>query len=275
MASATKGRFCHTRITVTASSNDAIRVWNGAATNDVTLTAGTYFVRGDDETTDTNALDLLKMLETRFDADIAAQAPWAFTLSETTHKVTVTPTAGNVAFRHTTDAANITFDLTELGFNTGGGDQSAAATQTSDYVLPSLWYPGVEGQMYDYNRRAIRTVGDSVSGVREVRRLARYGIRRVRYQLLGRDVVKQQYATAITVGTRTWYGTFEDWWLDASDGGSFVWFPDLDDLTIAFHCNIDDEAWGEELHNAAVPMEDAGGELYAAEVPMRDYVAAT
>jgi hypothetical protein len=121
--------------------------------------------------------------------------------------------------------------------------------------------------MQDHNVRNVRTWQSSVSGVTDVRRLARYGLREVTYQLVERQIVKDQYDVPNVA--------FENLWKDVSDGGSLLWFPDVDDASLVHHCVVDDEDWGAELHNAAQPMLDAGGEVYRIRLPMRDFVAAS
>jgi hypothetical protein len=277
MASATKGRFCHTRRTITTGTNDEINFHDGTAERTATLRAGTYFLRGDDlfsgeSGADSNAWDLLGEIENRMNnAPSSAITDFTVTLAATTGtsrgKVTIASAGGpNFELRWSTGASAQKFDGTWIGFDTSA-DDTGAQTYTSDNHAPGLWYPEIEGLWFDYDVRRVRTWQEAVSGSVDVRSLSSYAIRTVEYPLIDRSLIKDQFdATNVA---------FENFWDDAAVGGSFVVFPDVDDTSTAWHCVIDEARWGEELHNAAVPMDEAQGEAYRVVIPMRAYVSAS
>lgn len=261
MASATKSWF--TRAHVIASGSNGIRYAVAGSPFTASITAGTYYVKGDGSSDDLVGAIATAMTNGGGSKTITG----SLSLVEDS-------TEGIITFTNDTDAATLQLDASHAGFTLDETIIGMVAGSTTSAVDPltlagrakGLWFPRVEGRMVDRDQRKARTWSPAISGAIEVRRVAKFRTDRVEYEWVNRDRIKTALSSTNVA--------FEDFWDSVSDGAAFYWFPDISDTGTSVQCAIDEQRWGESLHEAAQPMADAGGERYRVVFPMRAYVAA-
>lgn len=167
------------------SSNNAIRMVEGATTATVLVAAGTYFLRGDGASD-----DLLLACKTAFDSHPNATSPNTYTvqvssaINPAVPSCTVTVTGGIATFQLSWADALTTFDPGVLGFTPVNTANNASAKSST--LSPSLrWVSTDVVESFEPEAEYDVSVMRARSGrVRGVRRGGPYDLRRVvlRYQ---------------------------------------------------------------------------------------------
>lgn len=269
MSIAAYGRIAHSKLTLT-SSNNVIIFNDGTSDRTATITAGDYFIRGDDNATSGQA-DLLKAVK-----DALNNAPSStitdFTVTQNTTtgaaalgKITIAnDSASNFTLKWTDGST--TFDGAELGFATGA-DDSGAATYTSDNQAKGLWFPEREGDFLDNNPWRRNTSSEAISGAKQTINLSSGSFLSVLYEGIPRTRVKTTYAS-------TNVALQENAFAYMVDGGDFLVWPDNSDSATVYRMVLRNLGGRIDLHSIAVPSRQYAPEAYDVTLDCIEYAAA-
>lgn len=266
MSVAARGRFAHSKITLTGTSTDSVVIYHdGTADRTATIGAGSGYIRGDNSGT-SGEMDILIGLRNALNT-----AP-SSTISDFTVTQNLTAGSANLgkitiaagaAFNIKWNHASTTFDESYLGF--ANAETGAVSTVTSASQAYGLWFPEIEALVRDNNPLYRRAVSDAVSGAIDVRRRAKFDRYSVTHEWVPRSRIKDTYS-ATNVGIEALIE-------DLIDGGDVLWWPDNADSATVYRVVLDDLREEIELHSLAIPIDGSAEEAYRVALPLREYVA--